>query len=75
MFNKIIHVLKSLRQEDPNQVQEVLQKVHEQSFIYDLTNGRPKGFNREAVLSGHQKIGDFIHRGIQIQTNKIKGGL
>lgn len=77
MFNRLIHLLGNMfSTDDPNtqQVQESLRLSAENSFIYDITNGRSKGYNREAIISGHNKIGNFIHRGIQIQTKVIQEG-
>ena len=72
MFNRLVHLLKSLGQDSTQVVQDSVRLIAENSTINSLTNYRPKGFNREAVLSGHNKIGDLINRGIQIQKRKIK---
>lgn len=72
MFNKLIHLLSSLGQDSTEAVNKSVQLIAENSTINELTNYRPKGFNREAVLNGHNKIGDLINRGIQVQKRKIK---
>lgn len=74
MFNRLVHLLKSLGQESTQVIQDSVRLIAENSTVNELTNYRPKGFNRDAVLKGHNKIGDFIHRGIQVQTRKIKEG-
>lgn len=75
MFNRLVHLLKTLGQDSTQVVQDSVRLIAENSTVNELTNYRPKGFNREAVLKGHNKIGDFIHRGVQIQTHKIKEGI
>lgn len=72
MFNRLVHLLKSLGQDSTEVVQDSVRLIAENSTVNGLTNYRPKGFNREAVLKGHNKIGDLINRGIQIQKRKIK---
>lgn len=75
MFNKLIYLLKSLGQDSTEVVQDSVRLIAENSTVNSLTNYRPRGFNREAVLLGHNKIGDFIHKGIQVQQRKIKEGV
>ena len=72
MFNRLVHLLKSLGQDSAQVVQDSVRLIAENSTVNSLTNYRPKGFNREAVLKGHNKVGDFIHKGIEVQTRKIK---
>lgn len=74
MFNRLVHLLKTLGQDSTEAVQDSVRLIAENSTVNSLTNYRAKGFNREAVLRGHNKIGDFIHKGIQVQQRKIKEG-
>lgn len=77
MFNKLMHLLSKMVGSDQShqQVKESMKRAAEDHFIYDITNGRGAGYNRKAIRNGHEKIGDFIHRGIQVQTRKIKEGV
>ncbi len=72
MFNRLVHLLKSLGQESTEVVQDSVRLIAENSTVNSLTNYRPRGFNREAVLRGHNKIGDLVNKGIKIQQRKIK---
>lgn len=75
MFNRLVHLLKSLGQDSTEVVQDSVRMIAENSTVNSLTNYRPSGFNREAVLAGHNKIGDLIHKGILVQSRKIKEGV
>ena len=72
MFNRLVHFLKSLGQDSTEVVQKSVQLIAENSTVANLTNHRPSGFDGDAILRGHNKIGDFIHRGISIQQRNIK---
>ena len=74
MFNRLVHLLKSLGQDSTEVVQDSVRLIAENSTVNSLTNYRPRGFNREAVLRGHNKTGDLVNKGIKVQQRKIKEG-
>jgi hypothetical protein len=57
---------------------ELLQKRAEDTVFGNLSNWRGGYINQEhkdKVLRGYDKIMGFIHKGVVVQVNKIKGGL
>lgn len=78
MFNKIIHLLTGMSKAEDNMqvVQESVKLIAENNFLTDITNGRKVGGNVDRhnamIINGHQKIGDLVQRGINIQKRKIQ---
>tara|TARA_R110002126_G_scaffold166395_5_gene314105 strand:- start:289 stop:501 length:213 start_codon:yes stop_codon:yes gene_type:complete len=57
---------------------EVLQKQADENIYGNLSNWRGGYISDEhkrKVLSGYDKILGFIHKGIVVQTSRIKGGV